>query len=303
MKKNETISIFDIKRFAVHDGPGIRTTLFFKGCSLFCPWCQNPEGISKTKNLLFQKSKCIECHTCVAVCPQNTIQTSADTKLRIDRVKCDLCGECVKSCPTEALHFDSKEMTIDEIVSELLKDEVFFSESGGGVTFSGGEPLLQIEAIAEISKRLKKHEIHIVVETSLMVPHKNLVKAATFVDLFIVDIKLLDPAKAKDAIGLDLELYRRNVEFLFANQTEFICRMPLIPGYTNTSGNFKAITKIINKFNKKYNRNISVEPINFNPLSKSKYIQLGKELPKVEQWKKFTNEELKTYHQNLNHEN
>ncbi len=303
MDKSDKISIFNIKRFAVHDGPGIRTSVFFKGCSLFCPWCQNPEGISKTKNLLYYKGRCIECHSCITHCPQHAIETLPESGIiQIDRDLCDLCGECVNHCPSGALSFDTKEYSLHELVLELERDLVFFEESNGGVTFTGGEPLLQAKTIMEIAKNLKKNKIHIAVESSLMVPFLILKKAIEFVDLFIVDLKILDKEQSKKTIGMDLDLYRKNLEYLFANNIELICRVPLIPGYTDSDSNLKFIKSFVKELNSKYKRNISVEPVNFNPLSKTKYQQLGQALPDIKQWKKYSTKEIETFYTTLNDE-
>lgn len=303
MDKNNKISIFNIKRFAVHDGPGIRTSLFLKGCSLFCPWCQNPEGISKTKNLLYYKSRCIECHSCIEHCPENAIEKlHGSGKININRDKCNLCGECVEHCPSGALIFDTKEYTLSELVQELERDLVFFKESNGGVTFTGGEPLLQVKTIAETAKQLQKNKIHIAVESCLMVPFSTLKMAVDFVDLFIVDLKILNREQAKKTIGMDFDLFRKNLEYLFANSVDLICRVPLIPGYTDFESNLQAVKSFIKELNIKNKRNISIEVINFNPLSKTKYQQLGQALPAIEPWKKYSNKELDTFYTLLNDE-
>ncbi len=303
MHKDDKISIFNIKRFAVHDGPGIRTSVFLKGCSLFCPWCQNPEGISKTKNLLYCKGRCIECHSCIAHCPQNAIEELPGSgKIHINRDKCDLCGECVIHCPSGALSFDTKEYFLSELGQELKRDLVFFEESNGGVTFSGGEPLLQANTIAVIAKELKRNKIHLAVESSLMIPFSILKKAIEFVDLFIVDLKILDKEQSKETIGMDLDLYRKNLEYLFANNVDLICRIPLIPGYTDSDSNLKSIKSFVNELNLKYNRNISIELINFNPLSKTKYQQLGQPLPDINRWTKYSTKEIETFYTLLKNE-
>jgi len=302
MQKKDSVSVFDIKRFAVHDGPGIRTTVFLKGCNLFCPWCQNPEGISRTKNLLFQKNKCIECHSCVKLCPQNAIGISSISKIEIDREACNLCGECVENCPTTALSFDSREYMVSELVQELERDVVFYEESNGGVTFSGGEPLLQIENITAIACQLKKKNIHIVVESALMVSQATLKKALEFVDLFLIDMKILTREQAWKTIGMDLDLCKRNLEFLFASGVEINCRIPLIPGYTDSTQNLKNIKTFISELNSKYKRNVSIELINFNPLSKIKYRQMGQEIPAIKRWSKYSNNEFQNLYTILNDE-
>jgi pyruvate formate lyase activating enzyme len=270
--------------------------VFLKGCSLHCPWCQNPEGISASKNLLYYRNRCIGCTTCIASCPKNAIEKlHEDGKITINRDRCDLCGECVKHCPAGALVFDTIEYSLSELVHELEKDLVFFEASGGGVTFTGGEPLLQLEIISEIAKHLQKKKIHIAVETSLMVPISNIKKAVKFIDLFIIDLKILDNEQSKITIGMDLDIYRQNLEYLFSCYGDLILRVPLIPGYTDSDLNLKSIRSFVKELNLKYNRDISVELLNFNPLSKSKYQQLGQPLPSIWRWEKYSGKEIETF--------
>jgi pyruvate formate lyase activating enzyme len=302
MNFEKKISVFNIKRFAVHDGPGIRTTVFIKDCRLHCPWCQNPEGISHVKNLLYQKNKCIQCHQCISACPENVIIANAEKYIWIDRNNCTLCDNCVNVCPTGALEFDSKEWKISDLTQELLKDKVFFEESNGGITISGGEPLLYPEIILELANELKKNAVHLAVETSLMVSEKKLQEVVDVFDLFILDIKLLYKTDAQKTIGLNLELYKKNLELLFANDAELICRFPLIPDYTTSETNLYASNSLINSLNNKYKRNVQIEPINFNPLIKSKCLQLGKPLPVLNNWNKFTQTEMQYFYSKLNHE-
>lgn len=297
----DKISVFNIKRFAVHDGPGIRTSVFFKGCSLFCPWCQNPEGISKTKNLLYFKGRCIECHSCIEHCPKNAIEKlPVIGKIHINRVNCNLCGECVNNCPSGALSFDTTEYSLSELIQELQRDLVFFEESNGGVTFTGGEPLLQVKIIAEIVRNLRKNKIHIAIESSLMAPLSAIIEVVELVDLFIVDLKILEKEQSKKTIGIDLDLYRKNLEYLFANDVDVVCRVPLIPGYTDSDSNLQSIKSFVKELNLTYKRNILIEPMNFNPLSKTKYQQLGQPSPAIERWEKYSSNEIKTFYTILN---
>lgn len=302
MELEKKISVFNIKRFAVHDGPGIRTTVFLKGCSLHCPWCQNPEGISHAKNLLYHKNKCIQCHQCISVCPEKVITKIVEDYVLIDRSICTLCGNCVEVCPAGAIEFDSNEWKVSDLIEELLKDKLFYEESNGGITISGGEPLLKPENILELAAGLKKNDIHLAVETSLMISENALKEVVDVFDLFIVDIKLLDKTNAQKIIGLDLDLYKNNLEYLFARNVEMICRMPLIPGYTNSGNNLTTAGKLIISLNKKYKRNVHIQPINFNPLIKSKYLQLDKPLPKLNNWNKFTQNDIQLFNTKLNHE-
>ena len=165
--------ITDIQRFSLNDGPGIRTTVFFKGCNMRCEWCHNPETICHQKEIMFYESKCIGCGKCFKVCPVGAHKVIDGTHV-IDREKCTLCGKCVENCYAEALVFSAKEMTSDEIMSEILQDKVYYEESGGGVTLSGGEVTCQKELALEIVKMCKKNGIKTAVETNLLMPFESI---------------------------------------------------------------------------------------------------------------------------------
>ena len=229
-------------------------------------------------------------------CPQKAISLSDESgQIQIDRSKCNLCGICIEHCPSQALSFDSTEMEVSELVHELMKDQVFYEVSNGGVTFSGGEPLLEAEKILKIAKLLKENNIHIAVETSLMIATSSLKNIFQYINLFIVDIKLLDPQRSKEVIGMDINLFYQNLEFLISSKAEIVCRTPLIPGYTTDLANLQSIQSFIITMNGEYNRELKIELINFNPLSKTKYLQLGKPVPSIERWQKYTSEELQAF--------
>ena len=183
--------VFDIKRFAVHDGPGIRSTLFLKGCPLDCKWCHNPEGISRGEMLWYFPNQCLKCGDCVPVCPHQAL--IMENEILIDRSRCDLCGKCTETCPTGALHILGKEMTIEEIEEELLRDRIFYEESGGGITLSGGEPLAQSAVAVEVLKNMKARGIATAVESCLQVPESVLEEVLPLCDYFMADLKLIDP--------------------------------------------------------------------------------------------------------------
>ncbi len=188
--------IFNIQRFSLHDGPGIRTTVFFKGCPLKCRWCHNPESLNNRIEVLHNKDKCSLCGECVKRCPKSAV-CIIDEVVETDMSKCSLCGECSYYCINGLREITGKEYSVDELMQIILKDRIFFEESGGGVTLSGGEPVMQIDFIEELLKRLKLENIHTAVDTSGIMPFEYYSRIYKYTDLFLYDIKLVDEDKHK----------------------------------------------------------------------------------------------------------
>ena len=264
--------IFDIKRFAVHDGPGIRSSVFLKGCPLNCQWCHNPEGISGDIQLWYFKGRCLNCGDCVKTCPEGALRLDDKTGISIDRFLCTSCGACTEVCPTGALTFIGSEVSIDSVVEELLLDRVFYEESGGGVTLTGGEPLAQWQAALHILRRIKKEGISTAVETSLYIPAETLEAVAEVTDFFMCDLKIMDPVKHKDAVGRDNGRILENLKWLAASGADILVRVPLIPGFTDSRENLAAIAGFLCSLETA----LPVELMNFNPLAKEKFRVLGR---------------------------
>ena len=205
-------TIFNIQQFSLHDGPGIRTTVFLKGCPLSCAWCQNPEGIKKEKELLYFPEKCLFCKDCVGVCPSKALTTEVQKILRDSRL-CTTCGKCVEICPSGALEQAGEEITAAELLNEVLKDRLLFEESAGGVTLSGGEPLLQKDFCLDFLYLLRSSSIHTVIDTCGYVPWADLKEVAPLTDLFLYDLKLTDVDKSLAFTGVtnDLIMDKTNV--------------------------------------------------------------------------------------------
>lgn len=264
--------IFDCKRFAVHDGGGLRTTLFLKGCPLRCPWCQNPEGIDSHPALWYNLAQCFHCGICAASCPNGAL-TAAD-RVHVDRSKCVQCGACVEACPGGAMSIAGRTVTAREASDLLLRDKVFFG-NGGGVTLSGGETLMQWEFAVEVLALCKEAGVNTAIETCMLAPRGAFKAMLPVVDQFLVDIKYMDRDVHRAVLGTDNCQILDNYRFLVENRANVLTRTPLIPGYTATEDNIRAIARFIH----------SVQPdgayelLNFNPLCRSKYAALEQHYP------------------------
>jgi len=224
--------IADIKPMAAHDGPGIRTTVFFKGCPLRCQWCHNPETLSSRPQLAYYAHKCINCMECVAVCPQKA-HTFRDGVHIFHRERCTGCGACQRVCLGEALRLYGEEVTVDSLLPRLLRDKPFYDSSGGGVTLSGGECLMQADFCRELLKALKQEGIHTAVDTCGFVPRQALEKVAEFTDLFLYDLKAFDPQVHIACTGQDNGLILENLQYLDSLGKAIEIRIPYVPGHNH----------------------------------------------------------------------
>lgn len=264
--------VFDIKKFSIYDGQGIRTTIFFKGCNLHCKWCQNPEGNNTKVELYYNKKKCIDCSSCLPGCPVGKINKSI-TRRFSNEIKClNDCSNCYNNCPSEAVYKVGKYYKIDELTRISLEDLEFYKTSGGGVTLSGGEPLLQIDFVEEFLKRLKKHKINIIIETSGLVEWDNFCRVISYTDIFYFDLKIFDEYKHILYTGGSNKLILNNLFELSKEKSKIIIRIPLIPEITDTEKNLKNIIDFI-KNNKLEKHDIELLP--YNELAKEKYNKIG----------------------------
>lgn len=225
--------IFNIQRYSVQDGPGIRTTVFFKGCPLSCAWCHNPEGLSSRPQLAVMESRCLRCGACHDACKHASASGASDGPCPTTDVRCDLCGECVEACPTEARQALGKRMSVEELMVELLRDRLFYDDSGGGVTFSGGEPLLQAEFLEAMLQRCHEEELHTAVDTSGFTSIAKLEAIVPWTDLFLFDLKHLDEELHLRLTGVSNKPVLENLRWLGEVHSNIWLRIPLIPGCTD----------------------------------------------------------------------
>ncbi|MBQ6679666.1 MAG: glycyl-radical enzyme activating protein [Lachnospiraceae bacterium] len=295
--------ISDIKRMSVHDGPGIRTTLFLKGCPLRCRWCHNPENLTTSKTLSYTAKLCVGCGACAAVCPARvhefvpveasqegaagtgTVNTGAERAgasvhiLHYDR--CLRCGACVRECFTDALKMYGAEADADTVAKKLLEDTAFFRSSGGGVTFSGGEPLLQPDFLATVMKELKKEDVHVAVDSCAFVPWEAFEKVLPYTDLFLIDVKHIDSGEHRRMTGQGNELILENLKKLADVGAAVEIRTPVIPGYNDDTETLRKIGTLLASMG-----NIAVwRLLPYHSMGKAKYEAIGLtyEMPEIKQ--------------------
>jgi pyruvate formate lyase activating enzyme len=239
----KTAILFDIQRFSLHDGPGIRTTIFLKGCPLRCRWCQNPESHKPKPEIAFYAEHCRQCYQCAAVCPKQAIVRSENE--RVDFTQCDACGECVSACSHRALRMIGDEWDAENLLVELLKDEDHFVESGGGVTVSGGEPMLQAKFLQAWLPLVKTNNIHTTMETCGLFKWELMAALLPYLDLIYYDLKLIDGQRHQEHTGQDNTLILDNFVRLARSPVVLQARMPLIPGVNDDKQNIRATAEFL----------------------------------------------------------
>jgi pyruvate formate lyase activating enzyme len=235
---------FNIQFHSTEDGPGIRTTLFFKGCPMRCPWCHNPEGINPYSELVWYDVRCIGARDCLAACPNGALHLTPEGMV-IDRNLCDVCGECEKVCPAAAFEVMGTRRTVDELASMVLRDRIFYQKSGGGVTFSGGEVSLQADFVLKLMTVLKGEGIHIALDTCGGSNWNKLKPLVSLSDLVLYDLKLMDPDQHLKHTGLPLSLILENAKHISEMGKPMWIRTPVIPGYTDSEENIGNVSRFI----------------------------------------------------------
>lgn len=279
-------SIFNIQRYSIHDGPGIRTTVFFKGCPLKCQWCHNPESQKQEKEIMIYPNKCIGCGFCVKACKTGAL-TFENGIINFNKNLCKNCGECCDACPTSARTVVGDYIEVQELLKEIKKDEVFYEESHGGVTFSGGEPLSQGEFLEDILKRCKEEGIHTTVDTSGYGSEDTIRRIVPYVDLFLYDLKSMDDSIHKKYIGVSNKVILGNLKLIGELGGNIFIRIPLIPGVNDWRGQIQSFISFI----KNVKGILQVNILPYHNISQEKYNRLKREY-KCENIKEPVAEEL-----------
>lgn len=288
MKSEKKIPLItNIQRFSMDDGPGIRTIVFLKGCPLSCPWCHNPECVFPEVDIYYYEQKCVRCGLCSEICPEKaiTIPGPNGEPPQRDRKKCTRCMQCVNSCPQGALSTVGELWSMEKILQETLSDMLFYKNSGGGVTISGGEPLLFHEYSIDLAQRLQVEKCHVAVETSCFGKWEYLNELAGYVDLFLTDIKCMNFAQHKSFIGVPNELILDNIRRLVNLGANVRIRVPVIPGFNDNKENFERMAEFLLTLERPVE---AIDLLPFHNFAESKYNQLDREykykgLPNMEQ--------------------
>lgn len=280
MMTNEKGLIFNIQKYCVHDGPGIRSIVFFKGCPLACQWCSNPEGISSQPEISYKKSKCMgmdKCAYCAPVCPQQAIGPDDQGLAQIDRAKCSACLACAEACPAKDMEQMGRWLSVDEVLQEVRADEIFYNRSGGGMTLSGGEPLLQADFALRLLRQAHDEGLDTAIETTGCVPWEKAEAVFGELDFIHMDIKSLNTSKHKAFTGRGNELILDNFTKLCAHfpRKPLLVRTPIIPGFNDTVEDIQAIADFVNRAAKNM-QDVRYELLPFHNFGSSKYDFQGK---------------------------
>lgn len=264
--------IFSIERYALQDGPGIRTLIFLKDCPLKCQWCANPESQSFIPEILYFQNKCASCMRCIEICPQGAIRVDAEYGLITDPDRCTLCSLCVDACFYGARELSGEEMEVRDVLNIIVRDKMFYDVTGGGVTISGGEPLAQTGFVRELTRECREKGIHTAIETTLFAEKETVKKAFEFVDLVFVDVKHIDSHRHEEYTGVKNERILDNIEMIDGFGKQFIIRIPFIPGFNDDDETQQKIYHWASKF-----KNLKwIEILPYHRLGMTKYHGLGR---------------------------
>lgn len=266
--------IFDIRRYSIHDGPGIRTAVFFKGCPARCLWCHNPEGQEFAREIMFWQKRCSRCGACYKACPSGAIRNVHGYPVVLREV-CSACGECVEACPFSARAPVGRDVTVDQVMQEIERDRVFYDESSGGVTFSGGEPLAQPEFLEALLAACRAVDIDTAVDTSGIAEQKHIQRILPLVDVWLYDLKTVDPVRHMEVTGCVVDPVLENLRLLTDNAATVILRIPIIPGVNTDTGGLDLMREFISSLDKSSLDRLDLLP--YHEIGLDKYLRLGRE--------------------------
>lgn len=269
-----TARITNISRCSLHDGPGVRTVVYFKGCNMRCKWCHNPETFSGQPEIFYNPSKCIHCGRCIQACPEHHVVE--DGQMTFVRENCQKCGKCTEVCPSGALSYVGEEMSVDQVLQEVLKDRHFYNRTGGGITLSGGECLLQAEFASALLHRCKEEGIHTAIESAFFVSGERVDKVLPYTDFIFGDLKIADPEKHREYTGQSNRIIVENLKRVTQLHQNVVIRIPLIPDVNDSIDDMRAFAGIIDTFG---NGVQGVELLKYNILAGAKYRLLNKDYP------------------------
>jgi len=266
--------VFNIQGYSIHDGPGIRTVVFVKGCPMRCLWCSNPESQYPQPEVEFFERRCIKCGRCLAACDRGAINPDLEVKSghKMDKSLCDECGECARQCPVGALRLVGEDMKVSEVLDRIRKDTAYYRRSGGGVTLSGGEPLAQPEFSLSILRACHNSNIHTAMETAGHVPWQHFEDVLAFTDLVLYDVKHIDDTAHRQMTGVSNRLILQNARRVAQSGISMIVRIPVIPGLNQTAGNLRATASFVSDLGVR-----EVHLLPYHEFGRDKYARLSRE--------------------------
>ena len=271
--------IFNKQKYNMYDGPGVRTLVFFKGCPLRCKWCSNPEGLERKYQIMFKPTTCVSCGSCVPVCPQKIHSISSSGEHIIDRsIDCIGCGQCVEACIPDALKIAGEQVPISELLEYVEQDRAFYDQSGGGVTLGGGEVTSQPEAAINLLQACKQEGLHTAIETCGYTKKETILCFAEYVDLFLFDLKHIDPDRHFELTGVRNEMILENLEELIMKRNHVKVRMPMLKGINDSEAEIRGVIEFLKPF-REFKNFEGIDLLPYHKLGVNKYVQLGMDYP------------------------
>ena len=271
--------IFNKQKYNMYDGPGVRTLVFFKGCPLRCKWCSNPEGLERKYQIMFKPTTCVSCGSCVPVCPQKIHSISSSGEHIIDRsIDCIGCGQCVEACIPDALKVSGEQVPISELLEYVEQDRAFYDQSGGGVTLGGGEVTAQPEAAINLLQSCKQEGLHTAIETCGYTKKETILRFAEYVDLFLFDLKHIDPDRHFELTGVRNEMILENLEELIMKRNHVKIRMPMLKGINDSEAEIRGVIEFLKPF-REFKNFEGIDLLPYHKLGVNKYVQLGMDYP------------------------